>query len=63
MKKIIKHGLMYVASIFITLSFLKLANDAGSIWINIAWAYGVLFGIETVLFMQIIEEWKKKESK
>lgn len=58
MKKIVKYGLMWIVVTIVTVVFLKLANDVGGCWINISWATAILFGIETVLFFQIIEEWK-----
>lgn len=63
MKKIIKYGLMWITTIIITLIFLKLANGIGGYWINVSWAMAVWFGIETVLFLQIIEEWKEERKK
>lgn len=52
---------MWVVTTIITLIFLKLANDVGGYWINVSWAMAVWFGIETILFMQIIEEWKEEK--
>lgn len=64
MKKINKYGIMYFISTIVTLIFLKLANDRGSYWINVAWCLGVLWGMQTVHFYDLIEIqkiWKKKD--
>ena len=61
MKKIIKYGLMWITTLVLSLVFLKLANDVSSFWINISWAAGVWFGIETILYHQVIDEWKKNK--
>jgi len=63
MKKIIKIGLMWVVAVIMSLCFLKLADEIGKPWINVSWAVAVWFGIETVLFWNVIEEWKKDKLK
>ena len=61
MKKIIKYSLMWITTLVFSLVFLKLANDVSSFWINISWVTGVWFGIETILYHQVIDEWKKNK--
>ncbi len=61
--KIVKFGLIWIAATVIALVFLKLANELGSYWINASWATGVWFGIETILFLNILEEHKENKQK
>ena len=61
LNRILKYGIGWIIIVISSLIFLKLANDVGSIWINVSWAFGVLFGIESVLYLRIIEEYKKEK--
>ena len=60
MKKIFIYAIMWVVSTIMSLGFLKLANEFGGYWINVSWAFGILLGIESSLFFQIIIEWEKE---
>ena len=61
-KLLIKYSLMFVFVTVMSLLFLKLANDYGGYWINVSWAMGVFFGIEFILFMGLIKEYKKVQA-
>ena len=63
MKKIVKYGLMWIVATIIAFISIKLANDIGNYWINVSWAIAIWFGIETILFYQLIEEWKENKIK
>ena len=55
------YTIMWILITLVALIMLKLANDIGSYWINVSWATGVWFGIETILFLDIIKRWKKRK--
>ena len=57
-----RFGLMYIFVVIVSLVSLKLANDIGGYWINVAWVIGVWFGIETILFLDWIKEYKKAKA-
>lgn len=56
MKKITRFGIYFIISTVCTLYMLKLANDVGGLWINISWAFGVMWGLEVVGFWEAIQE-------
>jgi hypothetical protein len=59
MKKMVTYSLMWFVATILSLIFLKFANDVGSYWINVSWAFGVWFGFVTVSYLEIIKDWKK----
>lgn len=63
MEPIVKQSVMFIITLVLALVFLRMANDYGSYWINVSWAVAVLFGIETTLYLNIIQEWKKSKEK
>jgi hypothetical protein len=57
------YGIMFTFICSIQLLVLYIANEYQGIWINIAWVSGFSFGIKTILFLDLIKEWKNKEEK
>jgi len=55
-KKLLVYALMWITATIITFATLKLANTIGEPWINVSWAMGVWFGMETILFSDIIKD-------
>lgn len=62
-KRLIMYGLMWITATIISLVFLKLANTLGEPWINVSWAMGVWWGMKTILFLDLIEEYKEERKK
>ena len=62
-KKMIGYLMLYLIGCIIALLLLKVANDIGSYWINVSWAFAVWYGIESICLFDLIKEWKIERKK